>query len=101
MQGIAETPDALPVALVVTRPAGGTVLYANRLFGTLLGVAADSVLGRGLDEVLAEPGAHHAIIAAGTPRGGTPARPPPLRCWRSFRRRTRGRSAASIGRGRS
>ena len=61
MQGIAETPDALLVAPVVTRPAGGTVLYANRLFGTLLGVAADSVPGRGLDEVLAEPGAHHAI----------------------------------------
>jgi PAS domain S-box-containing protein len=70
MQGIAGIPDALPVALVVTRPAGGTVLYANRLFGTLLGVAADSVLGRGLDEVLAEPGAHHAIIAAGTAEGG-------------------------------
>jgi PAS domain S-box-containing protein len=70
MQGLAVIPEALPVALAVTGPAGGTVLYANGVFGALLGVAVEEVVGRGLDEVLAEPGAHAAIIAAGTVEGG-------------------------------
>jgi PAS domain S-box-containing protein len=69
MNGLAAIPDALPVALVVTRSAGGTVLYANGEFGALLGLAADSVVGIGLDELLGEPGAHAAIIAAGTAPG--------------------------------
>jgi signal transduction histidine kinase len=69
MQGLAAILDALPVALVVTRRTSGTVLYANREFAAVLGVAVDAVLGRVLDAVLAEPGVHAAITGAGTSEG--------------------------------
>jgi PAS domain S-box-containing protein len=66
----AGIPEALPAAVAITRAADGTVLYANDRLAALAGVAAQDVVGRTLDEVLAAPGVHAAIRAAGTDGGG-------------------------------
>jgi signal transduction histidine kinase len=54
--------EALPVAVAVLRRGDGIILYANTRFGAVLGV--DDVVGRALDEVVAEPGTHASLVAA-------------------------------------
>jgi PAS domain S-box-containing protein len=69
----AGIPEALPVAVAITRAADGKVLYANDRLAALAGIAAQDAVGRTLDEVLAAPGVHAAIraaVGAGRPDGG-------------------------------
>lgn len=57
-------PEALPVAIAVTGTTDGTLLYANRLLGTLLGRPVEQALGRSFDDFYAESTAREAILAA-------------------------------------
>ena len=49
---LSRIPELLPAAVVVARGRDGTVLYANRRFGSLLGVPPDDAHGRPLGELL-------------------------------------------------
>ncbi|MCK5574121.1 MAG: PAS domain S-box protein, partial [Bacteroidetes bacterium] len=53
--------DMLPVA--VTREADGVLLHANDQFAAMLGTSFEEVIGRNIDQVLAQPNAHAALLA--------------------------------------
>jgi len=59
---LAALPDALPLALVVTRAADGVLLYANCRFGELLGVPTSELVGKSVRELYVDSSARRVML---------------------------------------
>jgi PAS domain S-box-containing protein len=56
--------EAVPLGMAVTRVEDGTILYANRQFGVLLGKPTPELIGTSIREVYNDPGDHPHLLAA-------------------------------------
>jgi PAS domain S-box-containing protein len=76
---LADLAAELPIAVALVR-SDGAVRYANPRLGVLLGVDAEDIAGRALDDLLGAPGAHQALVTLAV---GAEGQELELRCRRA------------------